>query len=446
MASAGDDVVSSAAVTDFYGKPTAFAPFPSMGWFRRLGSYSLLGIVLLAINVPHYLYRVIDARTADAGVRSALKAPIEAVQTILSALIGSQPDRFFERAMSCGFFLLLAFLLVALILSARRGDIRMFGYGLGGVFAGYFALHVIAWVAVAVVATVGAVFFLFGWVGSMIAAILSFVVRYLWPLFVIGAAYACFLGRARLRKAIEWLRAKLEIYWKQLLGLGAVGLLLTLLVPAFYRWVLLPVWHFLVALLSPVVQVILFLLKWLLIFLFTGIVAVIGVLALALVGSLFVTQLQATWHAARNVRLMLVAGFAIGSMIALIALVSVATPALATGLNQAWANALGVVGIGDGSTRIVTDVFVAVMPGSVESFVMSHLTNQQAPAFDSLIFMAMMTLSLISVASRIAEPRSTPDEAVSLTLVAQEYAIMVGGLFVGVILILVSAATSDSSA
>lgn len=445
MGSAGEDAVSAVA-TDFFGEPAAIAPFPSIGWFRRTGGYTLLGIVLLAVNVPQYLYRLIDARTSDDGLRSALKAPIQAVQAILMALIGGQPDRFFERAMSCGFFLLLVFLLLALILSARRGDIRMFGYGLGGMIAGYFALHVIAWMAVAVVATVGAVFFLFGWVGSVIVAIVSFVIRYLWPLFVIGAAYACFLHQARLRQAIEWLRAKLQLYWKRLLGAGVVGLLLALLVPAFYRWVLLPVWNFIVALLSPVVQAILFLLKWLLIVLFVGILAVVGVLALALVGSLFVTQLQATWHAARSVRLMLVAGFAIGSMVALIALVSVATPALAGSLNQAWENALGVVGIGDGSTRIVTDMFMAVMPSSVETFVTTYLTNQQAPAFDSLIFMVMLVLGSISVGSRFLEPRSTSDEAVPLTFVAKEYAIMAGGLFVGVILILVSAATNDSSA
>lgn len=438
--------MSAALATDFYGEPAAVAPFPSVGWFRRVGSYALLGLILLAVNVPQYLYRLIDARTFDPGWRSALKAPIQAVQTLLSAVIGSQPAGFFERAMSCGFVLLLVFLLLALILSVRRRDIRMLGYGLGGIVTGYFALHVIAWVAVAVVATVGAVFFLFGWVGSVIAAIVSFVIRYLWPLLVIGAAYACFRNQALLRRAVEWLRAKLELYWKQLIGVGVAALVLWLVLPAFYRWIVLPVWNFLAWLLSPVVQAIMFVLKWLLVVVLVGILMVLGVLALALVGSLFVTQIQATWHAARSVRLMLVAGFAIGSMVALIALVCVATPELAGSLNQAWSNALGVVGIGDGSTRIVTDMFVAVMPGSVESFVTTHLTSQQAPAFDSLVFMAMMVLGSISVASRILAPRSAPDEAVPLTFVAREYAIMAGGLFVGVILILVAAATNSDSA
>jgi hypothetical protein len=438
--------VSAAVATDFFGEPAAAAPFPSVRWFRRIGGYALLGILLLAVNVPQYLYRVIDARTFDPGWRSTLKAPIEAVQAILSVLIGGQPDRFFERAMSCGFLLLLVFLLLALVLSARRGDLRMFAYGLGGMIAGYFALHLIAWAAVAVVAAVGALFFLFGWVGSVIAAIVSFVIHYLWLLFVIGAAYACFRHQALLRQAVEWLRAKLQLYWKHLIGGGIVALVLALVLPAFYRWVLLPVWNFIATLLSPVVQAILFVLKWLLVVLLVGILVVVGMLALALVGSLFVTQLQATWHAARNLRLMLVAGFAIGSMVALIALVSVATPALAGSLNQAWENALGVVGIGDGSTRIVTDMFIAVMPSSVESFVTTHLTNQQAPAFDSLVFMAMMVLGSTSVATRILEPRSVPDEAVPLTFVAKEYAIMAGGLFVGVILMLVAAATNSDSA
>ena len=439
--------MTAVPVTDFYGAPAPAYQVPSSRWLRRAGSYTLLGIVLLAVNVPQYLYQVIDARVADADMRSGLKAPIQAIQAILSALIGSQPAGFFERAMTCCFLLLLVFLGLAAILSARRGDIRMLGYALGGMIVGYFALHVIAWVAVAVVVTFGAVFFLFGWVGSLIAAIVSFIAS-LWPLFVLAAigwiAYVCFARSARVRWVLPWLRSQLSLHWKHLFAAGVASAFLALMVPTFYRWVLAPLWNFIVALLSPIVQAILFVLTWLIVILIVGMVTIVAALALALVGALFVTQLQATWHAARSAGLMLAAGFAIGSMVALIALISVATPALAASLNQAWANAWSAVGVGDGATTIVTDMFTAVMPGSVESFVSTHLTSQPAPAFDSLIFMAMMVLASISAGFRILEPRAVPDEAVPLTFIAKEYAQMMAGLFVGVIFILVSAAANDS--
>ena len=132
---------------------------------------------------------------------------------------------------------------------------------------------------------------------------------------------------------------------------------------------------------------------------------------------------------------MLVAGFAIGSALSLIVLVSATNPVLADSLNSAWAHSLAPVGLHIQSTRVVTDSFLFVLPPEVQSFALAYFTNLQAPAVDSLTFMVIMVLAFASMCLRLFGLEPAEEKAVTIKFVAEEYAIMTGGLFVGLLLI-----------
>jgi hypothetical protein len=239
-------------------------------------------------------------------------------------------------------------------------------------------------------------------------------------------------------------------YAIHLLGVAVVLGLLWLLIPSLYLWVILPVFNFLKWILTPVIHVIVFVARWIIIIvlatLFVGFVISSALLSLALLGSLLWSQLQAGWHAARSLRHVMIAGFAIGSALGLIVLVSVATPAVADSLNQAWINTLALLNhvSSQTTTHFVTIAFEFFLPQSVENFVLSQLTNLQGPALDSFIFLAVISLASTSMLFRVFSTRPINDEYIRAPIVAREYAILVGGLFVSLIMIFLAAQSGDS--
>lgn len=428
----------------------------SKQWFSRLGFYALTGFVLLLINFPKFLTRLIDANVANPTWQEALHAPIAIVQFVLAFLIGPSAREFFERAMTCSFVLLCLFLVLLAVFFVRRRSIRMFAYGVGGIVIGYLALHVIAWAAVAVVVTVNGAFFVVQWVGLGIAAIAAFVFNYTWPILALiavgGALYLAFRLNAQLARGLRWLLLMMRKYATHLVGTAVVIGLLWLLVPAVYRWVILPVFNFLQSLLTPVVHMIVFIVKWIVIVvlatLLVAFVITSMLISLALLGSLFMSQLQAGWHAARSLRHVLIAGFAIGSALGLIVIVSVATPAVADSLNQAWINALVFLHLAnsESTTHIMTLAFEFFLPQSVENFVFSQLTDLQAPAFDSFVSLAVTSLASLSMLFRVFSARPIEEEYVPIRFVALEYIKMIGGLFVALVMIFLAEESGDSHA
>jgi hypothetical protein len=441
--------------TDFFGEleeaPSMLIKRLIKRWFRPLALYSLTGFVLLITNFPKSPTRLINANVANPSAQAALHAPIHVIQFVLAALIGPSSREFFVRAMTCSFVVLWLLLLLLAVFSVRRRGIRMFAYGLGGIVAGYSALHVIAWAAVAVVVAVKGAIFVVRWVELSLAAIVGFVFHYTWPILAVGGAlYLAFRARDQLTHGLRWLLLMIRKYARHILGTALVAGLLWLIVPAIYRWVILPIFSLLKWLLMPIAQAIAFFAAWIISFVlvavFTTLVVATVLLSLALLGSLLVTLLQAGWHAARSLRHILIAGFGIGSTLALIVLVSVATPSVADGLNHAWINALAVLHLANthATTHFVTTAFRFLLPQSVEDFVFSQLTDLQAPALDSFIFLAVTSLASLSLLFRVFSTRPIEDEYVPIPLVASEYAAMIGGLFVALVVIFFSAESGDS--
>jgi hypothetical protein len=446
--------MSAANTTDFFGEPETAPEILTGPWFVRLGTFALIGLFLLVTNFPKFLGRLIDANIDSLTWRAVLHAPIQLVHAFLATIIGEDAGAFFERAMACSFILLWLFVVLLAIFCVRRRGIRMLSYGLGGAVTGYLTLHLLAWAAVALVLAVRGLIYVVYWAGVGIAAVVGFLFAQGWPILLILAVAGIGFVLHRNRTALAWIlrRALLWIrkYATSLLGAAVVIGFLWLLVPLFYRYVIAPVVQFLTWLLSPVVQALVFIIKWLvtivvaLVFVFM--IVATALVSLALLGSLLVTQLQAGWHAARSLRHILIAGFAIGSALGLIVVESVGTAAVAGQLNHAWIDALVFLRLASphDSTQFVTAAFQFFLPQSVENFVSGQLTNLQAPAFDSLIFLAITCLASLSVLFRVFSTRPIEDEYVPVRFVVREYAIMAGGLFVALVIVFGGALTGDS--
>lgn len=443
--------VAAVPSTDFFGEPSPSRPLWSPAWFRRFTAHALIGFLVLAVNFPKYLTAVIEASLDPSAVRSALLGLIGAVQAILRLMVGPDPGRFFERAMFLAFVLLWAMLVFAAAFCLRKRDVRPFAYLVAGSVAGYFTLHFLAWVAVIVVTIVGGAFFLLGWFGAVVAAIVGFLWANLLAVAAIVATTAFFFFSIR-RDAIEVLRRLWGVLKGRLLPIGiliagAVAAVLGL--PLLYRYVVQPILAFLGSLLAPVVAAIWFVVKWLLIIIVGAallcLVAAVGALMLALLGGLLLAQLQAGWLAAQNVRRALIAGFAIGSSLALVVLVSVSTPGLRESLGDAWGSSLFWMG-STGSSDWLSQSFIAILPSSVETFAFTYLTDLNAPAFDCLVLLAVLAFAATGYAARTVSAAPVDEQPISVNVVAVEYAKMILGLFVGLIVIFATAATGDSSA
>ena len=441
----------AAASTNFFGEPSPARRLWSPAWFRQFSVHALIGLIVLAVNFPKYLTAVIETNLDPSALRSALLGLVGAVQGVLRLLVGPDPGRFFERAMLLVFLLFWATLLFSAAFCIRKRDARPFAYLVAGTVAGYFTLHFLAWVAVAVVTVLGGAFFVFGWFGSVVAAIVGFIWANMLAIVLVLATGALFLFSIR-QDAIEVLRRLWGLLRDRLLPVGILvgGVLAAIFgLPFLYRYVVQPVLAFLGSLLAPVFAAIWFVVKWLLIIVFGTIVfclvAAVCALMLALLGGLLIAQLQAGWLAAQNVKRALIAGFAIGSSLALVVLVSVSTPGLRESLGDAWGSSLFWIG-STGSSDWLSRSFLAVLPSSVETFAFTYLTSLQAPAFDCLVLLAVLAFAATGYAARTISAAPVDEQPISVNVVALEYAKMILGLFVGLIVIFATAATGDSSA
>lgn len=441
---------AASSSTNFFGEPSPTRPLWSPAWIRQFSVHALLGLVVLAVNFPKYLTAVIEMNLDPSAVRLLLLGLVDAVQGILRVLVGPDPGRFFERAMLLVFLLFWATLLFSAAFCIRKRDARPFAYLIAGAVAGYFTLHFLAWVAVIVVTVVGAAFFVVGWFGAVVAAIVGFIWANLLAITLVLATIALLLFSIR-RDAIEvlrrlWAALKERLLPVGILVAGAVAAIFGL--PLLYRYVVQPLLAFLGFLLAPVVAAIWFVVKWLLIIvvgiLLFCLVAAVGALMLALLGGLLVAQLQAGWLAAQNVKRALIGGFATGSSLALVVLVSVSTPALRESLGDAWGASLFWMG-STGSSDWLSRSFLAVLPYSVETFAFTYLTSLQAPAFDCLVLLAVLAFAATGYATRTVSAAPVDEQPISVNVVAVEYAKMILGLFVGLIVIFATAATGDSS-
>jgi hypothetical protein len=231
----------------------------------------------------------------------------------------------------------------------------------------------------------------------------------------------------------------------------AVILFLVWAVPIFWEFVLSPIIDAVVSFVDTVVKKVLkpiafgiaWLFGWLFMFLSTIFLAAVSVFVLATLGSFVISQIQAARLAGGDSRYGFVAGFAIGSFLTLIATISVANTGTSMALNHAISFPLSVVGLVTLDATWLTDAFLFFLPGNVEDFVISTLGNQQAPAFDALLFTVLMTVSVSSLWLRLRGITQPPEEKLTLYFAICEYFKMVFSLVVLVVFIVFNSQLSD---
>ncbi len=426
-------------------------PLIKTGWRLRMLQHSAIGFVVLCINFPQFIDGLIRLNVDTPALASALNWPVDVVQTAWVSASGTNPLLFFERAMSFAVVLLFLFLLLALLISIRDRSLKHFGYISSSLIVGFFTLHLITWAVVTVVAAYGVSALALGWVGSGATWITTLLFQYWWITLSAVGVPLLILYRHEILQILRRLINSLIRHWLKLCVVLAVLLFLVWAVPILWEYVLSPIIDAVVSFVDTVVEKVLkpvafgiaWLFGWLFVILSAIFLAAVSVFALAMLGSFVISQIQAARLAGGDSRYGLAAGFAIGSFLTLIASVSVANTGTLMALNHAISFPLSVVGLATLDVTWLTDAFLFFLPGNVEDFVISTLGNQQAPAFDALLFTVLMTVSVSSLWLRLRGITQPSEEKLTLYFAICEYFKMVFSLGVFVVLIVFNSLLSD---
>ncbi len=438
--------------TDFFGEfqiaPKKYGP----QWFRQLGIYASTGFILVIANFPKFLSHLIDINVSNPTWNALLHVPVNLGQALLGVIIGDEPTEFFRRAMACNFFLLILFFLSVAGFSVRRRGVQMLLYAALASVAGYFVVHLLAWGALGIALLIQGVLYAAHWIRIGISFLFSLVFDNRWLVLVLAVAVGIYFLTWTRFGLMRWLWLRLLKYRTGIASSAIVCALAYFLVPALWNYVIAPVLRFLKMILQPIFSFLAFVFGW--IFFILGVLFGIGLLvtiltlALATIGALYVSQLQAGWHAARSKRDMVIAGFAIGSAFAMIAVESFASPIVSSSLNQSLVDVLALFDLAGSTTTstLVTDVFQYFLPPALEAFAHHHLINQLAPAFDSLVFLGVMIFACCSVLFRLFSTRPVEDAVVPITYVAYEFVKLTVGVFVLLVFYFLQVISGEASA
>ncbi len=259
------------------------------------------------------------------------------------------------------------------------------------------------------------------------------------------------LYRHKILQLLRRLINSLISHWLKLCLVLAVLLFLVWAVPFLVEYVLSPIIDAIVSYVDMIVENVLkliafaisWLFGWLFVILSAIFLAAVSVFALAMLGSFVTSQIQAARLAGGDSRYGLAAGFAIGSFFTLIASVSVANTGTLIALNHAISFPLEVVGLAALDATWLTDAFLFFLPGYVEDVMILTLGNQQAPAFDALLFIVLMTVAVSSFWLRLRGITQPSEEKLTLYFAICEYFKMVLSLGVFVVLVLFNSSLSD---
>jgi hypothetical protein len=426
-------------------------PLIKTGWRLRMLQHGAIGFVVLCINFPQIIDGFIRLNVDTPALAFALNWPVDLVQTAWVSASGTDPLLFFERAMSFAVLLLFLFLLLALLISIRDRNFKHFGYISSSLIVGFFTLHLITWAVVTLVAAYDVSALALGWVGSGATWIATLLFEYWWITLSAVGVLLLILYHNQILQILRRLISSLIRHWLKLCVVLAVILFLVWAVPIFWEFVLSPIIDAVVSFVDTVVEKVLkpiafgiaWLFGWLFMFLSTIFLAAVSVFVLATLGSFVISQIQAARLAGGDSRYGFVAGFAIGSFLTLIATISVANTGTSMALNHAISFPLSVVGLVTLDATWLTDAFLFFLPGNVEDFVISTLGNQQAPAFDALLFTVLMTVSVSSLWLRLRGITQPPEEKLTLYFAICEYFKMVFSLVVLVVFIVFNSQLSD---
>jgi hypothetical protein len=410
-------------------------PRPWKGLFLS----SFIGLIFLIVNFPKFLSSVITTKIENPELQTALLFPIASVRDILSSLVGASPEHIFRVLMTYNFVMLWVFLTLVVVFAIRHLDFALVAFGFGGIVLGYSALHLISWIAIIIVTVIVLVAKVTFWIGFLITLILQFIiVKGWWLLLLLALAGLIYYFRKQLLKVIG-----------AILGTTVVAYLLHRFVPI--------VWHWFLGLINPIIQFtrmiwekyigpILAVIFTLLIIVFLLLSSLIATfLVLATLGSFVIDQLKAAWYSGSGRKGLALAGFAIGSGIALVILTSVAAPAVANGVNDGWIRSFKIIdGLAGTSIANIagyepTNLFVMTMPISVEEFVFKYLRNVQPPIVDGALFLGIISLATLSLMARMPLSMAKVSTKVPVSFLPKEYLAIVGGLLIAVVLIFLQA-------
>lgn len=382
-----------------------------------------VGLLVLLVQFPRFTRQVVRQAFEDPTWRSVLLVPIDSVQGILHSLIGPASPNLLRRLVAIDFLALWVFFTILVLFTVRHRNKRLFGFGIGGLVAGYLGLHVVSWFALVIVNVIDFILSIVSWFTSIIATVADFVfVQGWWMLTIIGVLVVLFVFS-------EYI---LEIF-AGLIGGSILVYLLYIFIP--------PLWHNIITLFNPALSIVrstwesyiypsVSLFVWLFVwalFIVISLLVVFGVLTT--LGRLLVDQFRAAWSAGKGEKHLALGTFAIGSALALIILTSVAAPPIANGVNVGWQESLQII---DSVTKThlasnllgvfePTRIFVATMPQPVYKFVFTYLTSVPPPVVEAIVLLFILIFATISLSWRLFPSMS--DEPVKLTkyFIPKEY-------------------------
>src|SRR5262249_6120020 len=148
---------------------------------------SAVGLLVMFTNFPKFTSRVVHQLVEDSTWQTALLFPLNSVQSILIFFIGSAPQTLFKNLMAIDFLAFWIFLAALALFALRHRDIRLLGFGIGGLVLGYTALHLISWMAVIAVTVISVVIAIVAWIHAVLSAVVTFIIIQGWWLLLLLA-------------------------------------------------------------------------------------------------------------------------------------------------------------------------------------------------------------------------------------------------------------------
>ncbi|WP_209349348.1 hypothetical protein [Pontixanthobacter sp. CEM42] len=404
----------------------------SLGWRSRMCKFGLLGFLIIGINAPQFWIGVVSANVDNQSFRAVLVGPSSFLQALWLAIVGQEPAVFFQRAMIVAFILIAVFLLLSALISLRERNWNYVRAIFGGALTGFFTIYAISWLVIILASIVGAGVLFFGWIGDGATSVTAFAYDLWWQILLLLVCITLFVWRKELKPFALEFRVWVVKHWLKVIA-AVVGIAFAFWVfPFVLDWIVYPLVEWV---LKPIGYAIAWMFGWVFYIVSTLFIVALTCFGLALVGSLLVSQIQAGIYAGSSVRFGLVAGFAIGSFLTLIFTVSVGNAETAQSLNQSFFYVFSAFSSTSSASSALTDTFVLFLPETVENFVFANLDNQQAPAFDALILVALLVLAVMSLWYRYSKAHQVLEGDVTTYFVCTEYLKMVGGMIVVVFII-----------
>lgn len=428
---------SNLIITDRYGKAKTSPKTLSLRWVLSLLFHAIIGLIVLFINSPKLVALLVEENIKNEVLRDCILIPLNSIQEALLYIIGSEPISFFERAITCSFLLVFIWLIMSLFVSIRHKQPQWFLLAGMGLSLGFFVLHLLAWLAALFVAFFGISLVAFGWIKKAFGFILNFTFDYRVIFLSIIVILTVYLIRKSIPALWRWFTTFLKKYWlKVTASIAAIGIAF-LVIPILWTKIILPLWN---SILSPALSWLMWLFATILgfvIFILLFIVFIAAIpFVLALLGALLLSQLHAGWQAGRDTKYTLIAGFAIGSLLTLILLISNSNPDLLSSINSAWAKIFFNWEVLR-SQVIPIDALNFYLPEPVESFSDRFLVGTQAPVVDTAILMLILTMAIVSLTERLFSSEKCAPSSIKVEFVLVEYLKIILGMFLALVLIFI---------